>query len=506
MQSGSAPNGADPDLAVRLRGITKDYGLVRVLHGVDFDLRAGEVHGLLGGNGAGKSTLIKCLAGAEQPTAGEIVVGERRIVFSSPADGITAGIAVVYQELSLFPTLSVAENLLGREGTGKLVRWPEMNRQARHYLSRLGIDVDPSTKIEELAIAEQQMVEIARALFSRARVIVLDEPTSALSEVEKQILFGFVKQMASHGVGFVLVTHNLDDALEHSDRITVLRDGWMVLTCNARDTSRAELVAKIVGHEREELALSLEGVVTLKPRSTHDVLLRANEVTQRPNVRGMSFDVRQGEIVGVYGHPGSGHVEVAELLFGLERPETGRIEVGAGTTVISSSTQAREAGIGFIPMDRRDGLALEQSVARNITLARLHKLQGFVLRDREETRLVQGMIDRLNIVGARPAKPVGLLSGGNQQKALFARWLVGKRPDVLVLVEPTRGMDVAAKAAVLAVVKELAEDGTGVIIFSAESETVLAVAHRILVANRGKIVADMAGTTVTEEDLMDKAS
>lgn len=503
---GLAPTGANPIPVVRLRGITKEYDTVRVLHGVDFDLRAGEVHALLGGNGAGKSTLIKCMAGAEQPSAGEIYVDERLVAFASPADGIAVGIAVVYQELSLFPPLSVAENLLGRKGTGGIVRWREMHRQARHYLSLLGIDLDPWARIDELAVAEQQMVEIARALFSSARVIVLDEPTSALSEIEKDILFGFVKQMTERGVAFVLVTHTLEDALERADRITVLRDGRLVFSGGAGDTDRAGLVSKIVGQERHDLARSMSGAVTLKPPSTKEVLLRANAVTRLPTVRGMSFDVREGEVVALYGHPGSGHVEVGELLFGLVRPTTGTVEVRGGTTVISSATQAREAGIGFIPMDRRDGLALEQSVARNVTLARLHKLQGIFLRGREEDRLVERMIDQLKIVGARPKKAVGQLSGGNQQKALFARWLVGKRPDVLILVEPTRGMDVAAKAAVLEVVRELADAGAGVIVISAEPETVLAAADRILVANNGKIVANLAGTTVTEELLMEKAS
>jgi ABC-type sugar transport system ATPase subunit len=234
--------------------------------------------------------------------------------------------------------------------------------------------------------------------------------------------------------------------------------------------------------------------------------MRAESLARPPAVRSMSFAVHEGEILGLYGHIGSGHIEVADLLFGLERPASGALTLREGTSVIANPTAAREAGIGYISIDRRDGLALEQSVAKNMTLASLHRLQGVRLRPREEDTLAAGMIDRLAIAGAWPGKAAGLLSGGNQQKVLFARWLIGRRPDVLVLVEPTRGMDVAAKAAVLNIVREMAADGTAVLVVSSETETVMAVARRILVAKRGEIVADLAGTTVSEELLMEKAS
>jgi ribose transport system ATP-binding protein len=350
------------------------------------------------------------------------------------------------------------------------------------------------------------MVEIARALFSGAKVIVLDEPTSALSAVEKRLLFRFMHEMAGRGVAFVLVTHTLEDVLEHSDRVTVLRNGRLVATGETRATTREELVRPLVGRQTAELARSYDTEVALPPRSSRPVLLRAETLARPPAVRSMSFAVHEGEIVGLYGHIGSGHIEVADLLFGLERPASGALTLREGTSVIANSTAAREAGIGYISIDRRDGLALEQSVARNMTLASLHRLQGVRLRPREEDQLAAGMIDRLAIAGAWPGKAAGLLSGGNQQKVLFARWLIGRRPEVLVLVEPTRGMDVAAKAAVLNIVREMAADGTAVLVVSSETETVMAVARRILVAKRGEIVADLAGTTVSEELLMEKAS
>lgn len=503
---GSTTTLAEPPTAVRMRGIVKDYGTARVLSGVDFDVRPGEVHGLLGGNGAGKSTLMKCLAGAEPLTAGEIAVGGEVVDFTSPSDGIDAGIAVVYQELSLFPALTVSENLLGARGSGRWVRWSAMHREASEHLQTLGIKLDPHARIESLPVGEQQMVEIARALFSGAKTVVLDEPTSALSGVEKQLLFRFVHEMAGRGVAFVLVTHTLEDVLEHADRVTVLRNGRLVATTETSAINREELVRQLVGRHTAELAQAYETEMALPPRTGTPVLLRARELAHPPAVRSMSFEIHQGEIVGLYGHIGSGHIEVADLLFGLERPASGALEIREGTTVISNPTQAREAGIGYISIDRRDGLALEQPVSHNITLASLHRLQGIRLRPRDEEALTSKMIDRLQIAGAWPGKAAGLLSGGNQQKVLFARWLVGRRPEVLVLVEPTRGMDVAAKAAVLDIVRELAADGTAVLVVSSETETVMAVAHRIVVAKRGEIAADLAGTTVSEELLMEKAS
>ena len=491
---------------VRLSGIVKDYGPARVLHGVDFDVRAGEVHGLLGGNGAGKSTLMKCLAGAEPLTEGGVEVDGEAVELSSPSDGIDAGIAVVYQELSLFPALTVAENLLGARGTGRWVRWKDMEREAAGHLETLGMALDPSLRIEQLAVGQQQMVEIARALFSGAKVVVLDEPTSALSAVEKELLFGFVHEMTARGVAFVLVTHTLEDVFAHCDRVTVLRNGRLVATTPTASITRETIVRQLVGRHVDELAQAYDSEVVLPPRATTPVLLDAKRLEHVPAVRSMSFALHAGEIVGLYGHIGSGHIEVADLLFGLEKPSGGEMSLREGTSVIANPTQAREAGIGFISIDRRDGLALEQSVARNMTLASLHRLQGRWLRPREESRLAGGMIDKLAIAGAEPGKPVGLLSGGNQQKVLFARWLLGRRPEVLVLVEPTRGMDVAAKAAVLDIVRELAGDGTAVLVVSSETETVMAVAHRILVARRGEVVADLSDTAVSEELLMEKAS
>jgi ribose transport system ATP-binding protein len=266
-------------------------------------------------------------------------------------------------------------------------------------------------------------------------------------------------------------------------------------------------VRELIGRHAEELERSYEESVPLPPRSTAPVLLRARGVERPPTVQHMSFEVHEGEILALFGHMGSGHVAVADLLFGLERAQAGQVELARGAQLIANPTQAREAGVGFISIDRRDGLALEQSVAKNVTLASLQRLGERVwLRGRSESDLTRRMIERLGIRTATPHKLVGQLSGGNQQKVLFARWLVGRRPEVLVLVEPTRGMDVGAKASVLTIVRELAAEGTAVVVVSSEPETVMGVAHRILVAKRGEIVGELAGTTVTEEMLMEVAS
>jgi ribose transport system ATP-binding protein len=506
VDGGGAAATAPSSPLMELRGIVKEYGAVRALRGVDFDVRAGEIHGLLGGNGAGKSTLMKCLAGAEQPSAGTMVVDGEPVAFGSAADGIAAGIGVVYQELSLFGSLTIAENLLGARGTGRFVNWAAMRRQAREHLAAIGLNVDPDLRIEQLTVGEQQMVEMARALFSGARLIVLDEPTSALSAIEKETLFRFVAEMSGRGVAFVLVTHSLEDVLEHSDRITVLRDGRAVADVRTAQTTRDALVRALVGRDADQLGHVLSSSVALPPPATGPVLMRARDLRRAPAVRCASFEVHEGEVLALYGHLGSGHTEIADLLFGLARPDDGAVEVGAANIRITSPTQARGLGVGYISIDRREGLALEQPIADNMTLASLHRLQRVWLRGRAEDRIVSSMIDRLRIAGAMPAKPAGQLSGGNQQKVLFARWLVGQRPDVLVLVEPTRGMDVGAKAAVMDIVGQLASEGTAVVVISSEPETVMAVAHRILVTKRGAIAAELVDTDVTEELLMEVAS
>ena len=492
------------ETVVSTTGLSKVYGGTRALDGVDFDLRRGEVHAIIGENGAGKSTLINCLTGAVTPDGGVMTINGTEVAGLTPLTSQAAGIAVVRQELSLFPTLTVAENVLGRRGTGHVVlNWRAMYKQAGEVLGRFGLEIDPKLRMEQLPIGQQQLVEIAKALFSGASVVFLDEPTSSLGTQETDLLFRFVRELAAQGVAFVLITHFLDDAVANSDRITVFRDGRKVTTVEAKQITKDELVEFMIGDSSRVLQSTYVGAeVQLPEASTADVVLDIDDVASPPVVTGMSLQVRAGEVVGIYGDLASGASELADLVFGARPKARGAISVFGRVVKGGSTTHARRAGIAFIPADRRQALALEHPIAWNATLAYLSQTMGFFMNRRKEERIVSVWIDRLRIRSATPMKAAGALSGGNQQKVLFARWLEIP-PKVLVLVEPTRGMDVGAKSDVLRIVEEAAAGGSAVLVASSEPETVLAFAHRVLVAKRGTIVGEFAGRAVSKRDLFE---
>lgn len=485
-------------------GLGKVYGGTRALDGVDFDLARGEVHAILGENGAGKSTLINCLTGAAIPDSGCMTIGGTTFTSLTPASSQAAGIAVVRQELSLFPSLSVAENLLGRGGTGPVVSWRRMNNQAKELLARIGLRIDPRLRLEQLSIGQQQLVEIAKALFSGANIVFLDEPTSSLGTKETELLFRFVHELADQGVSFVLITHFLDDAVGNADRITIFRDGRKVTTVQASEVTKGQLVEFMIGDASDVLQSTYTGsAVTLPPASTERDVLEITHVASQPEIVDMSLSVKAGEVVGIYGDLASGAAELADAIFGMRGIDgRGSIVVEGAKLKTGSSTASRAAGIGFIPADRRQALALEQSITWNATLAHLNRMMGYFIRPKTEVRHVEKWTEQLRIRGATPRKAAGALSGGNQQKILFARWLEYP-PKVLVLVEPTRGMDVGAKSDVLRIVEKAAKEGSGVLIASSEPETVLAFAQRVLVAKRGRIVAEFEGCDVTKQQLME---
>lgn len=493
--------------SARLVGISKTFGGVHALSDVDFDIGRGEIHALVGHNGAGKSTLMKCLTGACVPDSGDIYVGERKEDFRSPADAIRAGIGVVYQELSLFPTLSVGENVLGRHALGSSwIRWRRVWSVASEHLRSVGLEIDPRTPLSQLALGQQQLVEIARALSSGASVIVLDEPTSALSPAECQLLFSTLHTLAGEGRSFVLVTHILEEVIGNADRVTVLRDGLRVRTLMAASTTKPDLVDLMMGRQARVLRSTYEGdVVVLPPASTDPLVLEIAGLHVTPGVRGVDLTVRRGECVGIYGDLGSGHFRLAEAVFGLVQPSGGRIVVDGHPSASRTPTRARDSGIGFLPADRRQALALGQSVSRNVTLAALHRIQGWFLDPRSEQSITARFIDDLSIANATPQRSVGLLSGGNQQKVLLARWLV-RPPALMVLVEPTRGMDVSAKSEVIDIVSKLRSDGVSVLVVSTEPETVLAMARRIVVMHRGRVTAEYAGCRVDKRMLVEAGS
>jgi ribose transport system ATP-binding protein len=500
-----ATGGSDGSPIVALRGITKTYGAIRALRGVDLEIRRGEVHALLGENGAGKSTLVKCLAGAVIADEGEFLVAGEPVEIDGPADALEAGVRVVYQELALFPTLSVAENVVGEELHGRRrVHWRQVRATAREHLATVELDVDVDQRIEQLSVGTQQMVEVARALGSGGRVIVLDEPTSALGQEEIAQLFRSIRRLADQGVSFLLVTHFLEDVLEHADRATIIRDGRRVTTVEVAETTKDELVAHVVGDAGRALRAGLAGrELTLPPRPDTEVLVRAAGVRHPPSVRDMSFDVRAGEVVGIYGDLASGHAAFAELLFGIGAPEEGELEVLGHVADGSGTRRARDRGVGFVPGDRRAALALEQPIFKNMTLSSLQR-RGPVLRESAERTTATALIDRLRVANGTPDLAAGALSGGNQQKVVLARWMIDP-PRLMVLVEPTRGMDVGAKAEVVDIVRALASDGRAAVVVSSEPEIVLDCATRVLVAKRGRIVAAFSDRPVTKDQLMREA-
>jgi ribose transport system ATP-binding protein len=490
--------------SVRLLDITKTFGGVRALDHVDFDVRPGEIHAVVGHNGAGKSTLVKCLTGAQRPDEGRVEVGGTAVEFHGPADGISAGIGVVYQELSLFPALTVGENVLGPRALGsRWIRWNGVWKVAAEHLAAVGLDMDPRVPLAQLSLGQQQMVEIARALFSGAKVIVLDEPTSALGLAETKLLFGTLHSLAGKGRSFVLVSHILEEVIENADRVTVLRDGKRVRTMDVAEVTKSQLVDLMMGTEAKVLRSTYEGdAVTLPPASTAEPILEVKDLIAPPMVRGVDLTVRAGEIVGIYGDLGCGHIQLAEAIFGLLRTTGGAVVMGDDLRVARSPTHARDAGLGFLPPDRHKALAADQPIYRNVTLAALHRIQGWLLHSKAEEAVTARLIDELGIANATPTRNVGQLSGGNQQKVLLARWLVHP-PRVLILIEPTRGMDVHAKSEVIRIVQRLQVQGVSALLVSTEPETVLAMAQRVLVMHRGRVVAEYADCRVDKRTLVE---
>lgn len=493
-------------LALSAEGISKSYDGVKALSGVDIHVANASIHAIVGENGAGKSTLIKCISGSLKPDAGTIRVGDRELGHLTPSLAKELGIAVVHQELSLFPALTVAENICGVRGVGgPFVNWGVIRREGAEALNQFGlVGIDPRARLDQLPIGQQQLVEIARAMLSGASLVVLDEPTSSLGQEEVDLLFGFVHEMTERGVAFILITHFLEDVMQHADHVTVLRDGQLVATSSTSDVTKHDLVEAMIGDTSSVLQATYEGLeVSLPERTTEPAVLELEEIRLPPVVKAMTLDVHRGEVVGVYGDLGAGHDRMAEFLFGLHgKPASGSLKVNGKTVKLASTTSARAQGVGFIPGDRRDALALQHPTAWNTSLAHLNKLTGFFMRRQAERVHLSKWTKRLNIRGIRDHHaPVGSLSGGNQQKALFARWLEYP-PSALVIVEPTRGMDVGAKSDVVRIVRELADGGTGVLIISSEPETILTFSDRVLVAHRGRIVSEFAGEPVSKHQLM----
>jgi ribose transport system ATP-binding protein len=492
---------------LELRGVSKRYGGVIALEDVDFDLHAGEVHGLVGENGAGKSTMMKLLAGVYDDYDGEMWLNNESVRFSAPAEAQARGIGMVYQELSTFQHLTVAENLFGRKLPARrgLVDWSRLNREGQAHLHQLGLNIDVTLMMGHLPVGTQQLVEIARVIFSGARIIILDEPTSALSPPETRRLFEFIANLKAQGKSIIFISHFLEDVLEISDRVTVLKDAHHVAVLERAEATKQRLVELMIGAEAKILQQMYQQESHIVERHTiGEVVLAVAGLTRRGDFSDVSFSLRQGEILGLFGFMGAGQIQLARCLFGAEPADAGTISLAGRPIKLKNTTQAKAAGIAYVPENRRNSLMLQQEIYKNITLAHLKRLLRLLLNQKAEVAIARTQMDSLNVRPPRPLLPVGALSGGNQQKVVLAKWLT-RQPRLLILNEPTRGIDVGAKDEVMTIVKGLRDKGVATLLISTEPETILSIADRALVMSRGRITAEFGGTDLTKENLMQHA-
>ena len=483
--------------------ITKQFPGTLALDHAQLALEAGEVHAIIGENGAGKSTLMKILAGVSHADSGEIRFEGHPVSPASPREALTMGIAIVHQELSLVPTLSVAENILpGRLPTNALgiVRYGELYRQAGELLKTLHVDVDPRTPVQRLSIANQQLIEITKALSYNCKVLILDEPTSALTEREADTLLGFLRRLAEDGVGVLYISHKLQEVFTVADRVTVLRDGKYIGTCNTKDVSPDEVIRMMVGRE-------LGNIYPDKSQNIGEPLFEVRNLRLPGSSARNSFKLYKGEVLGFAGLIGSGRSELVRAIFGAEPKDDGEVLLNGVPVTINSPRQAIDLGIGYLPEDRKaSGLFLEMSLRLNVEATVIEAVSsGGMVVPAKERNLAEQYIQQLDISTSGIEQEVRRLSGGNQQKALVAKWLAIK-PKILIVDEPTRGIDVGAKKEIHYLLRQLAQQGVGVIMISSELPEVLGMSDRILVMHEGKIVAEYGAAEATEENIIRSAS
>lgn len=508
MTTGTVPVG-DEDLVVDLRDIRKSFDGVEVLRGVDLGLRRGEVHALLGGNGAGKSTLMKTLLGVHRSDSGRILIDGAEVEFATPNDSRDAGLAMVFQEFSLIPSLSVGRNILfGREPRRfGIIDDRELNRQAAEVLERMGVDLDPRAPLASLSVGYWQLTEIAKAVSKNAMVLILDEPTATLPYHEAELLFRIIDRLKRQGVSIIYISHRMAEIARVADRLSVLRDGVCVLTANTADVSPEAVIEAIVGRQIHE-GISTAGRVIDR---AGEPLLTVDHLRAGDKVKDVSFELRAGEILGLAGLIGSGRSELARCLFGVDRVQGGEVRLRGRSIAPRGAGAAIDAGIMLVPEDRQQqGLVQSHSVRANLLLPSLGRLRsGPLIDDRRASRLTAELIERLGVKTASPDTIVRRLSGGNQQKIVIAKWLglkdCGHAVNVLILDEPTNGVDIATKTEIMRLVVELAEAGTGVILISSELEELLAVADRVLILRAGEVVDDLDRSQIADEQSLQLA-
>ena len=489
---------------LEMRGICKAFPGVRALHDVSFTLRKGEVHALMGENGAGKSTLIKVMTGVYEKDAGQILVEGKAIHFKSPQDAQDFGVGTVYQEITLCPNLTVAENMFIGRGRYAFVNWKRMKEKTIQLLDSFGIPARPTQQLSSCSLAVQQMIAIARAIDMDCKILILDEPTSSLDEDEVQKLFSLMRELKSRGVGIIFVTHFLDQAYEISDKITVLRNGEFIGEYDASSLPQFELVSKMMGKALDDVS-QMKKMKEHEP-SAHDgrePVFEATGLSSAAGVKPFDFTIRKGEVNGFTGLLGSGRSESARAIYAADKVTGGNVKMNGKKVKIGKPIHAMKLGIGYLPEDRKgDGIIADLSVRDNIVLA-LQVLKGFFkpFSRKQAEGFADEYIKRLNIKTASINTPIKSLSGGNQQKVILARWLL-THPEYLILDEPTRGIDVGTKVEIQKLVLKLAEDGVSVTFISSEIEEMLRTCSRLIVMKDRAIVGELTGENLTESDVM----
>ncbi|MDX6298775.1 MAG: rhamnose transport system ATP-binding protein [Nocardioidaceae bacterium] len=496
----SEPEGA-PLLA--LTGATKSFGAVKALLDGSVVLYPGEAHALLGENGAGKSTLVKILAGVHQPDAGELAVNGKPVVLSGPAASRAAGISIIYQEPTLFPDLSVAENIyMGRQplGRGRAIDRRAMNEGATQVFARLGVELDPDRQARGLSVADQQIVEIAKALSLDAKVLVMDEPTAALTNVEVERLFDVMRTLRGQGAAVLFISHRLEEVFASCQRVTIMRDGRFVRSAPVEDVTIDDIIRSMVGRDLESLFPK-----TVTPPG--EVVLKVEDLNREGVFHDVSFTVRRGEIVALAGLVGAGRSEVARAIFGVDRRTSGSVQIEGRDLPAGSPQAAMAAGVALVPEDRRQqGLVMDLGIDQNVALASIWQLSAFgLIRRSSERALASTWAERLQLKFGRMKNPVATLSGGNQQKVVLGKWLA-RGPSLLIIDEPTRGIDVGTKAEVHRILDGLVADGMAILMISSELPEVLGMADRVLVLHEGRMTAELSRSEANEDSIMRAAS
>lgn len=491
------------DYVLELKGITKAFPGVKALDRVHFQLKKGEIHALMGENGAGKSTFIKIITGVHFPDEGEIILNGVRTQINSPKDAQRLGIAAIYQHVTCFPDLSVTENIfMGHEKVSKRtkrIRWNEMHEEAKQLLQELGSNLDPRTKMGALSVAQQQIVEIAKALSMRARIIIMDEPTAALTARESEELYRIAEKLRDDGASIIFISHRFEDMYRLASKVTVFRDSRYIGSWGVKEISNEALIVAMVGRQITQM-------FPQRSAEPGEEVLRVEGLGKTGYFADVSFSLRRGEILGLTGLVGAGRTEVCQALFGITTPDQGRVFLRGEEIVVRHPWQAMEAGIGYLPEDRqKQGLVLDWGIGRNITLSALDQLsrRGWV-DEKKEAKLAKTLAEKVQVKAQSIFDLASTLSGGNQQKVVVAKLLTAHL-DVLILDEPTKGVDVGAKSAIYDMISELAAQGYGIIMVSSEMPEVIGMSDRIIVMREGRVTATLEAANVTQAGILEAA-